>query len=139
YNPARWLRLNGSFNFFQFETEGEFNGKDYGAKSTSYFGRLSSKVTLPYGIDWQTNAFYRGATETVQGSRDEILSIDLALSKDLLNEIATLSFNVRDLLNSQKVQSFTSTQFINSDSKLQWRHRSFTVSLIYTFSLPQRD
>ena len=139
YNPARWLRLNGSFNFFQFETEGEFNGKDYGAKSTSYFGRLSSKVTLPYGIDWQTNAFYRGATENVQGSRDGILSIDLALSKDLFNENATLSFNVRDLLNSQKVQSFTSTEFFDRDSEFQWRQRSFTVSLIYRFNQQKRD
>lgn len=139
YNPARWLRLNGSFNFFQFETEGEFNGKDYGAKSTSYFGRLSSKVSLPYSIDWQTNAFYRGATENVQGSRDGILSIDLALSKDIFNENATLSFNVRDLLNSQKVQSFTSTEFFDRDSEFQWRQRSFTVSLIYRFNQQKRD
>src|SRR5690606_806917 len=139
YNPTRWLRLNGSFNFFQFETEGEFNGRDYGAKSTSYFGRLSSKVSLPYGIDWQTNAFYRGATENVQGSRDGILSLDLALSKDLFNENATLSFNVRDLLNSQKVQSFTSTEFFDRDSEFQWRQRSFTVSLIYRFNQQKRD
>ena len=139
YNPAKWLRLNGSFNFFQFETEGEFNGQDYGAKSTSYFGRLSSKVTLPYGIDWQTNANYRGATENVQGSRDGILSIDLALSKDLFNENATLSFNVRDLLNSQKVNSFTSTEFFDRESEFQWRQRSISLSLIYRFNQQKRD
>lgn len=139
YNPTDWLRLNGSFNFFQFETEGEFNGKDYGAKSTSYFGRLSSKVTLPYGIDWQTNANYRGATENVQGRRDGILSIDLALSKELFNENATLSFNVRDLLNSQKNRSFTSTEFFDRESEFQWRQRSFSLSLIYRFNQQKRE
>lgn len=139
YNPTRWLRLNGSFNFFQFETEGEFNGKDYGAKSNSYFGRFSSKVTLPYGIDWQTNANYRGATENVQGRRDGIFSIDLALSKDLFNENATLSFNVRDLLNSQKVNSFTSTEYFDRESEFQWRQRSFSLSLIYRFNQQKRD
>ncbi|MGA9589301.1 MAG: TonB-dependent receptor, partial [Salegentibacter sp.] len=47
YNPEKWLRLNGSFNFFQFETQGDFAGKSYDAKNTSWFARFSSKVTLP--------------------------------------------------------------------------------------------
>lgn len=139
YNPARWLRLNGSFNFFQFETEGQFNNVDYGAKSTSYFGRFSSKVTLPYGIDWQTNANYRGAAENVQGRRDGIFSIDLAFSKDLFNDNATLSFNVRDLLNSRKVRSFTAAEFFDRESEFQWSQRSVTVSLIYRFNQQKRD
>ncbi len=139
YNPTDWLRLNGSFNFFQFETEGEFNDRDYGAKSTSYFGRFSSKVTLPYGIDWQTNAFYRGASENVQGRRDGLFSLDLALSKELFNENATLSLNVRDLLNSRKMRSSTSTEFFDRESEMQWSTRSFSVSFIYRFNQQKRD
>src|SRR5690606_4692504 len=134
YNPASWLRLNGSFNFFQFETEGEFNGRDYGAKNTSYFGRFSSKVSLPASIEWQTNAFYMGPSENVQGTRDAMFSIDLAFSKDLFNENATLSFNVRDLLNSRKMSSYTNAQFFERESEFQWRPRSFTVSLVYRFN-----
>src|SRR5690606_7520822 len=66
YNPAKWLRLNGSFNFFQFESDGAFNGVDFGTKNNSWFGRFSSKVTLPGKIDWQTNANYRGPRQTSQ-------------------------------------------------------------------------
>jgi hypothetical protein len=47
YNPKKWLRFNGSFNFFKFVTEGEFNGIDYGNSATSWFTRGSVKVTLP--------------------------------------------------------------------------------------------
>ena len=86
YNPAKWLRLNGSFNFFQFNTEGFFNDVDYSAKNTSYFARFSSKVSLPWSIDWQTNAFYRGAAQNAQSDTDGILSVDMALSKDLFDE-----------------------------------------------------
>ncbi|MEP6261796.1 MAG: outer membrane beta-barrel protein [Gillisia sp.] len=139
YNPARWLRLNGSFNFFQFETEGEFNGRNYDAKNTSWFGRFSSKVSLPAKIEWQTNAFYMGPSDNVQGRREGMFSIDLALSKDIFNDNATLSFNVRDLLNSRKMQSFTSTQFFDRDSEFQWRQRSFTVSLVYRFNQQKRE
>ena len=134
YNPASWLRLNGSFNFFQFETDGDFNGKSYDAKNTSWFARFSSKVTLPAEIQWQTNAFYRGASEGIQGSNDGLLSIDLALAKDIFNENATISFNVRDLLNSRKRDSFTTTEFFERESHMQWRQRSFSLSLTYRFN-----
>lgn len=139
YNPAQWLRLNGSFNFFQFETEGEYNGEDYGAKNTSWFARFSSKVTLPANIQWQTNAFYSGASESIQGRQEGLLSIDLALAKDFFNETTTLSFNVRDLLNSRKRDSFTTTEFFERESEFQWRQRSFTVSLTYRFNQQKRD
>ena len=134
YNPADWLRLNGSFNFFQFETDGEFNGIDYGAKNTSWFARFSSKVTLPAEIQWQTNAFYMGASEDIQGTRDALLSIDLALAKDIFNDNATISFNVRDLLNSRKRDAFTTTEFFERESHMQWRQRSFSLSLTYRFN-----
>ncbi|TBW29350.1 TonB-dependent receptor domain-containing protein [Gramella sp. KN1008] len=135
YNPARWLRLNGSFNFFRFKTEGSFDGVNYDAENTSWFARFSSKVTLPAKIDWQTNAFYRGASEEVQGTRDGLLSIDLAFSKDIFNDNATLSLNMRDLLNSRKWQSYTITDTYERDSEFQWRRgQNFTVSLIYRFN-----
>ncbi len=139
YNPARWLRLNGSFNFFQFETEGEFNGIDYGAKNTSWFTRFSSKVTLPGQVEWQTNAFYRGPQENAITETKGIFSIDLALSKDIFNENATISFNVRDLLNSRKRDQFTSTERFTQQSEFQWRERSFTLSMVYRFNQQKRD
>ncbi|MCM4159009.1 TonB-dependent receptor [Antarcticibacterium flavum] len=139
YNPASWLRLNGSFNFFQFNTEGEFEGQDYSVQNTSWFGRFSSKVSLPASIEWQTNAFYRGPSDDVQGRQEGILSIDLALSKDIFNDNATISFNVRDLLNSRKRRSFTSTEFFDRDSEFQWRERSFNLSLVYRFNQQKRE
>ncbi|CAM4267322.1 TonB-dependent receptor domain-containing protein [Gillisia limnaea] len=139
YNPAEWLRLNGSFNFFQFNTEGEFNEVDYSAENTSYFARFSSKVSLPAAIDWQTNLFYLGAAEGVQGTQEGILSIDLALSKELFNKNATLSFNVRDLLNSRKRESFTSTTTFDRFSEFQWRERSFNIAFVYRFNQQKRE
>ena len=141
YNPNKWLRLNSSFNFFQFETDGEFNGVDYSAKNTSWFARFSSKVTLPAKIDWQTNAFYRGARQDAQSDTDGIFSIDLAFSKELFNNSLTVSLNVRDLLNSRKRQSTTTTDFFERYSEFQWRQRQVNLSLIYRFNqqLNKRD
>lgn len=134
YSPAKWLRLNSSFNFFQFETEGEFNGVDYSAKNTSWFARFSSKVTLPGKIDWQTNANYRGAQQDAQSDTDGIMSIDLAFSKEVFDNNLTVSLNVRDLLNSRKRQATTTTDFFERYSENQWRQRQINLSLIYRFN-----
>ncbi len=139
YNPAKWLRLNGSFNFFQFNTEGDFNGIDYGAKNTSWFARFSSKVSLPAKIDWQTNAFYMGPSENSQTKSDGIFSLDLAFSKEIFKDNATLSLNVRDLLNTRKRNSFTQTDSFTQESEFQWRQRQITLSLTYRFNQQKRE
>ncbi len=137
YNPTRWLRLNGSFNFFQFSSEGSFNGVDYGTDNSSWFARFSSKITLPAKIDFQANSFYMGPQQNAQTKSEGMFSLNLAMSKDLFNENATLSVNVSDVFNSRKRRSFTETQFFTSDSEFQWRVRQINVSFIYRFNQPK--
>ena len=131
YNPTKWLRLNGSFNIFRFVTEGTFNNVDYGAENTSWFARFSSKVSLPAKIDWQTNTFYRGPQQNAQTETDGIFSLDLAFSKDIMNDNGTVSLSVNDLFNSRKRRSLTETEFFTSESEFQWRQRQVTLSFIY--------
>lgn len=139
YNPADWLRTNLSFNYFKFETDGSFEGIDYGASNESYFGRFSSNVILPWKIQWQTNAFYRGPRQNAQTETDPIASLDLAFSKDILNENATISLNVRDVFNSRRRDQFTVTDNFTSNSSFQWRERQITATLVYRFNQQKRD
>ncbi len=134
YNPTKWLRLNGSFNYFSFIKEGVFNNVDYGNKNSSYFARGSAKVTLPGNIDWQTNVFYRGPDNNAQTESEGILSLDGALSKDIIDDNATITFNVSDILNSRKRRSLTTTNTFISESEFQWRERQFNVSFTYRFN-----
>lgn len=137
YNPKKWLRLNSSFNVFKFSSEGVFNNVDYGNDNTSWFARFSSKVSLPAKVEWQTNASYNGPRQNAQTKSEGIFSLDLAFSKDILNNNGTLSLNVSDALNSRKRRSFTETDFFTSRSKFQWRERMFTFSFIYRFNQPK--
>lgn len=138
YNPAKWLQLNSSYNIFKFSSEGTFNEVDYGTDNTSYFARFSSKVNLPAKIEWQTNAFYMGPRKNAQTDTDGMFSLNLALSKDIINDNATISLNVSDLLNSRKRRSFTETEFFTSSSEFQWRQRQTTLSFIYRFNQPKK-
>ncbi len=138
YNPKDWLRLNGSFNYYKYTSEGDFKGVDYGTSSSSWFARFSSKVKLPGKIDWQTSAFYRGPRESSQTKTDGLFSMDVALSKDIMDGDATVSFNVRDLLNSRKRNSVTLTDQFLSESEFQWRSRSVNLSFTYRFNQPNK-
>ena len=111
-----------------------FNEVDYSAENTSWFARFSSKVSLPAKIDWQTNGFYRGRQQNAQTITKGIFSLDLAFSKDIMNDNATVSMNVNDLLNSRKRRSLTETGTASSESEFQWRQRQITLSFIYRFN-----
>ena len=139
YNPAKWLRLNSSFNFFRFETQGLYNGVDFGAKNTSWFTRTGIKINLPGDLNTQTNLFYRGPNQNAQTKSKGIASINLALSKDLLDEKMTISFNVSDLLNSRKRRSLTISDDFESDSVFQWRERIWTFGVLYRFNQKKSD
>ncbi|MEC7264765.1 MAG: outer membrane beta-barrel family protein [Bacteroidota bacterium] len=137
YSPAKWWRLNSSFNFFTFTSDGEFNGVEYGTTNTSWFSRLSSKFTLPAKIELQANSFYMGPRQTAQSSTKGMFSLNLAMSKDIFKEKGTLSLNVSDVFNSRKRRSFTETANFSSDSEFQWRRRQVNLSFIYRFNQPK--
>ena len=134
YSPNRKWRINGNFNAFQNNIRGDFNGQNFDADNFSWFARLSNKITLPAKIDWQTTAFYAGPSENAQTKREGLLSVNLAFSKDLFKDKASLTFNVSDLFNSRKRQSVSTTETFTTDGEFQWRERSFTLSFTYRFN-----
>ena len=134
YRPSRKFNVNANFNIFQSITRGDFEGQNFDAENLSWFARFNAKYTLPAGIDWQTRLFYRGPSENAQNKSKGILSTDLAFSKDLFKEKASLAFRVSDVFNSRKRRSESFTPTFNSDSEFQWRQRSFNLSFTYRFN-----
>ncbi len=146
YNPFRWWRLNGNFNLYRNETKGDYtyydlnnnmNTQNFDNVAYSWFSRITSKITLPYKIDWQTNATYRAPEENAQGRSKGVLSANLAFSKDMLKDKGTISVNVSDVFNSRKRISETELLTQNSYSEMQWRERQITLSFTYRFNKPK--
>lgn len=135
YRASKKWNINGNFNFFQNETDGITpNGLDLGNKSTSWFARINNKYTLPAGVDSQVQLFYRGPSEDAQNKREGSFNTNVAFSKDLFNDKASIAFNVSDLFNSRKRVQTTTTPTFYADSEFQWRERSFNLSFTYRFN-----
>ena len=134
YRPTKKWSLNGNFNVFQSITRGDFEEQNFDAENLSWFMRLNNKYTLPGEVDWQTRLFYRGPNETAQSISAGVFSTDLAFSKDLFEEKASLALRVSDLFNSRKRISESFTSNFRSDSEFQWRQRTYTMSFTYRFN-----
>ncbi len=134
YRPGRKFNLNGNINLFQSITKGSFEGEVLDAENFSWFARLNAKYTLPADIDWQTRLFYRGPSETAQNRNKGIFSTDVAFSKDLFKDKASLAFRVSDVFNIRKRRSESFTPTFQGTSEFQWRERTFNLSFTYRFN-----
>lgn len=139
YRPNKDWNMNGNFNLFQSKTEGIYNTVDYGAENLSWFVRFNNKYTLPGNIDWQTRVFYMGPSEDAQNKSKGMFSTDLAFSKDIFDNRASIAFNVSDLFDTRKrsMESFTPTYM--STSEFQWRQRSYNISFTYRFNQQKKQ
>jgi len=134
YTPFKWWKISNSFNYYKYETVGEFNETSYNTNNTSWFTRFNSRVTLPGKIDWQTRAMYRGPSKTALSEREAMVSVNLAFSKDIFKEKGTISLNVSDLLNSRKHESTTYTENTISQSEFRYRERQILLNFTYRFN-----
>ncbi|MFN8325295.1 TonB-dependent receptor domain-containing protein [Flavobacterium sp.] len=149
YSPYKWWKINTNFNFFYVETDGDYTYTDYTGnevyqnfdnKTNSWFARLSSKISLPYKIDWQTNMNYNGIQKTAQGRNMDNFSMNLAFSKDVLKDKATVSLNVSDVFNSRKRKLYTYLPgVVDSYGEMQWRERQITLSFTYRFNVQKNE
>jgi len=149
YSPYKWWKLNGSYNYFYVETDGDYtfnnsnNGlinQNFDFKTTSWFTRLTSKVTLPKKIDWQTNMTYNGEQKNAQGSSLAVFSMNIAFSKDVLNDNGTINFNISDVFNSRKriMESYI-PRVVDSNGEMQWRVRQINLSFTYRFNVKKNE
>jgi len=148
WTPKRNWRLTWNLNAFQRDLQGDFTYinsqneeivQNFDANNFSWFTRFSAKLPLPGKIDFQTNFFYMGPSEDAQNRRKGMLSSDLALSKDILNDKGSLTLNVSDIFNTRKRVSDTRTENVATYSEFQWRQRQITLSFQYRFNQPQNQ
>ena len=162
YNPSKKVRLSGSFNVYQQKSKGlyeydkftidESTGdiistpetQDLGNTNNSWFTRFNATISLPWKIQMQNRLSYRGPRNTAQSESKGIFSANIALSKDLFKEKATLVLNVSDLFNSRKRKSTNYNPSIENPTSIsyqesQWRVRQISLNFTYRFNQKKKQ
>jgi outer membrane receptor for ferrienterochelin and colicins len=148
YNPFKIWRINSNFNLYNVKTTGknsytDTNGnlvvQNLDSKANTWSARVSSKLTLPYKIDWQLNGNYNGEQKTAQGKNLGQFGMNTAFSKDMLKDKATIAFNISDIFNSRIMKSYTYLENQTSYGEMQFRKRQFNLSFTYRFNKPKGE
>ena len=134
YRPSKKWNMNANFNLYHSAIKGNYKGLSYDSENLGWFVRLNNKYTLPANIEWQTRLSYSGPTVDAINRREGIFSSNMAFSKDLFKEKASITLNINDLFNTQRRNLESTTPTFYSDGYYRWRVRSYSLSFTYRFN-----
>ncbi|MEQ6122766.1 outer membrane beta-barrel protein [Pseudotenacibaculum sp. MALMAid0570] len=141
YRPFKFWNINSDFNLFRVTTDGDYLdpntmvSQNFDFKNTAFSLRLNQKLSLPGKTDVQINMNYRGPNRNAQSRREGIFSMNIAASKDLFKEKASLNLNVSDVFNSRKrIQNTFVDGVFEQYGEFQWRQRQVSLNFTYRFN-----
>jgi hypothetical protein len=141
YRPIKAWNINSDFNLYNVTSTGDYTNlttnviQNFDFENTSFFIRLNQKISLPGKTDLQINTNYRGPSQNAQTKSKGVFSMNLAASKDLFDERASLSLNFSDVFNSRISQRTTILpNFLEQYSEFQWRDPQIRISFVYRFN-----
>ena len=127
------MRTYASVNFYKSIEKGSYLGISYDYDNTSWSGNFSNSYRLPFAIQSQLSVRYRGPNESAFGKSKGFLYTDLALSKEIFNDNATLNLRFSDLFNTAKYDYQTTTPVAVTEGLYQRREPTYTLTFTYRF------
>lgn len=148
YRPANWFRVNGTINWYRFEQNASFDNttpdpndgtnlitqsQSLNTSSSSWFARISPKISLPKDVDLQIGIQYDAPFKEANTTRRDIFVANVSANKELFKGRGAINLNVSDLFNSSvhRRKAFN-TSFL-SNSEYQYFERQINLTFTYRF------
>lgn len=125
---AYYYKLNG----FTYDIDGQTVTGE-GNSNFTWNARMQASLMLPWDISFQLTGRYRSRQTVAQGYRKGNFRLNLGLRKSFLDRKLMLAINCRDLLNTSKFDTYTSSETFTRHQK-NWRSgRTVNLTLTYNF------
>lgn len=134
YKPTKWLNLSGEFNYYAFEDNGSYENQLFDYSDSNWFMRLNSRANLPKDLAMQVSFNYQGENRSAQTTRKGNYYMDIALSKNLLANEATITFNAQNIFNSRQTEWTTLGDAFYFEGNRQSIGARFNLSFTYRFN-----
>jgi outer membrane receptor protein involved in Fe transport len=129
---TKW-RTNISFNIFKSIDKGTYENLVLDNENESWSGNFRNNLELPWEINTQVNVWYVGPQESAYGNRKGFGGVSLGLSKDILNDNATINLNFNDVFNNSVYRWNTFTESISTVAEYQRRKPYYKLTFTYRF------
>ena len=128
-NPAKWLSVNGDFNYLYFNRQGSFESASFDFEDNQWFTRLTGKMKLPADIEMELTGQYHSGYQTVQSEISDNLYMDLGIRKKIMNGKTVFNLSIRDVFASRIRESETKQpNFYLYNRRQSGRFISFGIS-----------
>ncbi|MBC8082051.1 MAG: outer membrane beta-barrel protein, partial [Hymenobacter sp.] len=135
YNPVKWLNFNTELNLFRFRQQGTYREQDFGFAGQTVTGRFSTQLKLPASFAVQARYSVTGPQNNAQARTRAIHNTDVALSKNLLQNRATLSLDGTNLFNTNQTRTRTLGQTFDFNQISNRNAARYRLSFAYRFNL----
>ncbi|MEM1218687.1 MAG: TonB-dependent receptor [Bacteroidota bacterium] len=132
YSPAKWLTMNGDFNYRYFQREGSLEGTVFDFAADVWDARITTKWKLPAKFDLEVTGRYESAEQMIQGVRSAQLFADLGVRKKIWKGKAVVNLSVRDIFAS-RIWEMTTVQETFEVYSRSLRGRFITLGFSYGF------
>lgn len=105
YSPAGWFSLMADINYNYFIRKGIFETTVFDFSADQATSKLTAKLKLPAGIDFEIVGHYRSGYRTIQGYVSKNAFADMGLRKKLFKGKTILNLSVRDMFASRFFES----------------------------------
>ena len=129
---TKW-RTNISFNIFKSIDKGTYENLVLDNENESWSGNFRNNLKLPWEINTQVNVWYVGPQESAYGNRKGFGGVSFGLSKDILNNNATINLNFNDVFNNSIYRWNTFTESISTVAEYQRRKPYYKLTFTYRF------
>ncbi len=123
-----WWKVMGSVDLFRYESKGEFFDPEVMEEPFSVDGdgfsaraRLTNTFKVDKSFSFQIQGMFRGGEKTASTKRLSSYSVNLGATKTIWNGDGTIAFNIQDVFNTRRMESYT------------YGSRQASISLTYRF------
>ena len=102
-------------------------------ENISWSGNFRNNLNLPWDINTQINIRYIAPQDSAYGTRKGFSNTSLGISKDILNNNATININFSDVFNTGKWRWNSYTKNISTVAEYQRRKPIYKITFTYRF------
>lgn len=130
YTISKNFSVNGDINYNYFVRKGELEGTSFDFSADQWSSKMTAKLKLPAGIDFEMTGHYESRVQTVQSIVSGNVFMDMGLRKKILKGRGVINFSARDLFASRIRESVTEqpTFYVYS-----WRQRGRFLTLGFSY------
>ncbi len=127
---TKWWSTNANFNLFASTITGNSTVYNLNSEYLSWNTRFTSKMKFS-GYNFQTTFVYRAPEDTPQGENLSMWWLDFGLSKDIMDNNATLTLSGQDVFSTRRRRSIVNGETFYRESDFQWRAGQVTLTFSY--------